>query len=208
MYQSGDVSNGYSAALNPVSAQPGNQGGQAPDAQSKPTAGGSRQSNSAAQTAAGQSNAKSPTQSASPSLGYSSSTSSYYNSSELKVDSTYDRLASGGLAGLAGNASAIAQFVQNVLANQTDAQKQALKTDLNNQFTRFIDGLFANPSSGQAGSQTVPGFQSPQDLASQSCSDLGELHGQLITDVFFMETTVNTIFEYYQTVRDVIVGKC
>ena len=147
------------------------------------------------------------------SVDQSSSASSTYNSSDLKVNSGYDRLASSGLASLAENAIAIAQFVEDKIAKQTEAQKEAFKSQLNSQFTKFVDGLLAAPSSGQPGSQpgskTVPQDSPPsQDLANQTCSDLGEIHAQYITNIFFMEKTINTIYWQYSNVRDVIVQQC
>ena len=158
------------------------------------------------------SKSSSSTTESSQAFDYSSSASPVYNASDLKVGSGYDQLAKSGLAALAENASTIAQFVQDRLADQTNEQKQAFRSQLDAQFTRFVDDLFAAPASaGQSGSQQTaaePDLQSSQDLANQTCSSLGEMHEQLITNVFFMETTVSTIFWQYTNVRDVIIKQC
>ena len=118
----------------------------------------------------------------------------------MKVGSGYDQLANSGLAAIAGNPNALAQFVQDRLANQTDAQREASKSEITYQFAIFVDHLFAaGPSAGQPGSE---------DLADQTCSSLGEMHEQLVTNVFFIQTTIQTVLRQYTDVRDVIVRQC
>ena len=143
----------------------------------------------------------------------SSSASATYNAFDVKVGSEYDQLVNSGPAAVAENPGALAQFVQDRLANQTNEQKQEFKSQINSQFAKFVDDLFAAPASvGQPDSQQTaaqqPGSQSPQDLANETCSSLGEMHEQLITNVFFMETTISTIFWQYTNVRDVFVKQC
>ena len=144
----------------------------------------------------------------------SSSASSTYNAFNVEVGSGYDQLANSGPAAIAENPSALAQFVQDRLANQTNAQREASKSQINSEFAKFVDDLFAAPASvGQPpGSQQAaaaePDSQPPQDLADQTCSSLGEMHEQLITNVFFMETTIRTVLRQYTDVRDVIVRQC
>ena len=134
----------------------------------------------------------------------------------MTVGSGYDQLANSGPAAIAENPNALAQFVQDRLANQTNTQREACKSQISSQFAKFVDDLFADPASvGRLGSpQTAaaapaePDSQPLQDLGSQTCSSLGEMHEQLITNVFFMETTIRTVFRQYTDVRDVIVRQC
>ena len=146
-----------------------------------------------------------------------SSASSTYNAFNVTVGSGYDQLANSGPAAIAENPNALAQFVRDRLANQTDAQREALRSDIDSQFAKFVDDLFAAPASaGQPGSQQTAaaaaagaaGSPPPQDLADQTCSRLGEMHEQLITNVFFMEMTIQAVLRQYTDVRDVIVQRC
>ena len=138
-----------------------------------------------------------------------SSASSPYNAFNVKVGSGYDQLAHSGPCTIAHNPNALARFVQDRLANLTDAQREALKSEIESQFAEIVDDLFA--SAGQPGSQQTAGAAAepgPQDLADQSCSRLEELHEQLITNVFFMAMTIQTVLQQYADVRDVIVQQC
>lgn len=93
--------------------------------------------------------------------GNQQSQSSTHSSSDPSFGGAHDSLANGGLAGLTGNASAIARFVQGTIANQTAAQNGALKAQIEADFAEFLDKLFANASSsGQSSSQTAQGSQS------------------------------------------------
>ena len=182
-----------SAAANTV--QPGSYNGEASDAQhdseGRPT-----------------SSPGSPAQAQPPSRHGSSSDSSQFSSSDLQIGSAYDRLANRGLAALAGNASRIAEFVHDTISSQTNAQKQALKARLEADFDSFLDGLFADPSSGQAGSQIGNGYPFPQNLTNQSCSDLEVLDEWILTEVFFVEYYLNIIYGYYEDARNVIMKRC
>ena len=198
-------------------ASEGTQAGQLESAQSSSDAGeqGYLQSPSEPGSDSGSSNTKSY-----PAFDQSSSASSTYNAFNVEVGSGYDQLANSGPAAIAENPNALARFVQDRLANQTDAQREASKSQFNFQFAKFVDDLFAAPASvGQPpGSQQTaaaaavaaePGSQQPpQDLANQTCSSLGEMHEQLITNVFFMETTIQIVLRQYTDVRDVIVRQC
>ena len=137
-----------------------------------------------------------------------SSDSSQFNSSDLGIGSAYDRLANRGLAALAGNASRITDFVYDTISNQTNAQNQALKARLKTDFDSFVDGIFADPSSRQTGSQIGNGYPFPQNLTSQSCSDLEELDEWVLTELFFVEYYLNIIYGHYQDVRNVIIKEC
>ena len=131
-------------------------------------------------------------------------TSSPYNAFNVKVGSGYDQLAHSGSCTIAHNPNALARFVRDRLANLTDAQRDALKSEIESRFTEFVDDLFA--SAGQQ--QTAAAEPAPQDLADQTCDRLEEMHEQLITNVFFMEMTIQTVLGQYADVRDVIVQQC
>lgn len=143
-----------------------------------------------------------------PSHHGGSSDSSQFDSSDLRIGSAYDRLANRGLTALAGNASRIAEFVHDTINNQTNAQNQALKARLEADFDSFLDGLFADPRSGQTGSQMGNGYPFLQNLTNQSCSNLEELDEWVLTEVFFVEYYLNIIYGYYQEVRNVIMKRC
>ena len=150
----------------------------------------------------------SPAQAPPPSHHGGSSDSSQFNSSDLQIGSAYDRLANRGLAALAGNASRIAEFVHDTINSQTNAQNQALKARLEADFDSFLDGLFADRSSGETGSQMGNGYPFPQNLTNQSCSDLEELDEWILTEVFFVEYYLSIIYGHYQDVRNVIMKRC
>ena len=196
----------------PQSVQSGSQKEGVPDTQ--PGSEDSPQSNDGKIPQNGQSNSRptsnpgSPAQAKPPSHHGGSSDSSQFNSSDLRIGSAYDRLANRGLAALAGNASRIAEFVHDTTNNQTNAQKQALKSQLKADFDNFVDGLFADPSSGQACSQIGNGYQFRQNLTNQSCSDLEDLDKKVLTEIFFVEYFLNIIYGHYQDVRNVIMKKC
>ena len=183
----------------------GEQNGQANSAEDNKSADreGNKKSNSRPTSTLG-----SPAQTNPPSHHGGSSDSSQFNSSDLRIGSAYDRLADRGLAALAGNASRIAEFVYDTINNQTIAQNQALKARLKADFDSFVDGLFANHSSGQTGSLVGNGYPFPQNLTNQSCSDLEELDKWVLTEVFFVEYYLNIIYGHYQDVRNLIMKKC
>ena len=234
-YHTGEAMKDYSVASNSANAQSGSHNGATsntePASEGRPNSNAGEgkeigQPNSAQnsngeatqgyQTSLPQSESGSSSDSAtmagSSSLNDSTSASVSPDSSDSNVGSQYDQLASSGPGALATNASTIAQFVQEKLASQTNAQKEAFRSQLNAQFTDYVDDLFASTSSGQpgAGSQTAQqeGSQYSQNLANQTCSSLGEMHERLMTSFFFMETTVNTVYWQYTNVRDVIVQQC
>ena len=221
--------NGQSNSATANTVQPGSHNGEASDAQhhseGRPksnTGDGERngQANSAEdnKSADREGNGKSNSQPTStpgspahknlPSHHGGSSDSSQFNSSDLGIGSAYDRLANRGLAALAGNASRVTDFVHDTINDQTNAQNQALKDRLKTDFDSFVDGLFADPSSGQTGSQIGTGYPFPQNLTNQSCSDLEELDKWVLTEVFFVEFYLNMIYGRYQDVRNVIIKKC
>ena len=150
----------------------------------------------------------SPAQAQPPSHHGSSSDSSQFDSSDLRIGSAYDRLANRGLAALAGNASRIAEFVYDTINSKTNAQKQALQARLKADFDSFVDGLFADPSSGQTGSQMGNGYPFPQNLTNQSCSDLEDLDDWVLTEVLFVEYYLDIIYGHYQDVRNAIMKRC
>ena len=183
----------------------GEQNGQANSAEDNKSADreGNKESNSRPTSTLG-----SPAQKNPPSHHGGSSDSSQFNSSDLSIGSAYDRLANRGLAALAGNASRIADFVHDTINNQTNAQNQALKARLKADFDSFIDGLFADPSSGQTGSLVGNGYPFPQNLTNLSCSALEELDKWILTEVFFVEYYLNVIYGHYQDVRNAIIKRC
>lgn len=214
-----------SAAANPV--QPGSHNGDASDAQydseGRPksnTGEGEKigQANSAEDNKSADrpdnkisnsqptSNPGSPAQEKPPSCHGASSDSSQFNSSDLGIGSAYDRLANRGLAALAGNASRIAEFVRDTINNQTNAQKQGLKSLLKADFDNFVDDLFGNRSSGLTGSRIGNGYQFPQNLTNQSCSSLEDLDKIVLTEVFFVEYFLNILYGHYQDVRNLIIN--
>ena len=230
---SGNASNGDSASKSQSTSNI-SQGDQPNSVQNSNSAGQQDQQQSQSQEGSAATGGSSPTTTATSSpLNHSPSaeSSSTYNSSDLKVGSGFDQLANSGLASLIANTSAVTQFVQDTLSSQTDAQQEAFRSQLNAQFAKLVDGLFAVSSSSAAAAGGQPGSQqanaqgssqqtaaqqqqagtqdpSPQDLANESCSSLGEMHARLVTEVFFMETTVNTIYRQYTNVRDVIMQQC
>lgn len=104
---------------------------------------------------------------------------------------------------------AVLNFLENVLRGQPNipAFERKLEARLGGYLNDYIashDNI-QQPNGGLTNaSETVE----MQNLGGQSCNNLTLTHETMVTDIYIMEVIVNTTYQHYQQVRDIIGYEC